>query len=65
MALKIPLPTMPTPREAYIAGMKAGADRPNKRNANFRFFSTPLLRSAWETGLKHGQKTPAPDSRLL
>lgn len=56
---------MPTPREAYIAGMKAGADRPNKRNSNFRFFLTPLLRYAWETGLKRGQKTRVTDSRLL
>jgi len=66
MPLKIPAPPMlATPREAYIAGMKAGADRPNVRNAHFRYFSTPLLRQAWETGLVHGRKHPVADCRLL
>jgi hypothetical protein len=66
MPLKIPMPpVLATPREAYIAGMKAGADRPTTRNASYRYFSTPLLRQAWETGLAHGRKHPAPDCRLL
>ena len=66
MPLKIPSPpTLATPREAYIAGMKAGADRPNQRNAAARYFSSKLLRCAWETGLAHGQKHPAADCRLL
>lgn len=66
MKMKIPLPPpLATPREAYTAGMKAGADRPNKRNAAACYFATPLLRCAWETGLAHGQKHPVTDCRLL
>lgn len=66
MSLKIPSPPLrATPREAYIAGMKAGADQPNLRNSHFRFFASPLLRCAWDTGMRHAQKHPVPDCRLL
>jgi hypothetical protein len=57
--IKIPSPpTLATPREAYSAGKKAGATKPTLRNAAAKYFSTPLLRQAWETGLFHARQSP-------
>lgn len=46
--------TKPTEEEAWFAGHDAAMYGADTKNCHFRFFASPELTKAWETGQKAG-----------